>query len=969
MKDLKPFLYSLMFIAGLGLVCPCAGNARAFGAPGWSELCVRSPHLISGGRIEAWVRSGGDVDEPALRVVSPFSLGQWESGLIRVPLRLSAPGLAPPVEVEFDRILLDSPMGIDTVHFGGPPSLFEGVGDYGAGPIVESCADGLIEPLWRPGDGDVLIVSSDGLSGSLDPLLDDLAGRGFRCARTRLSLILRDFGDEDRAGAIRDAVAAACSGFATRPLALILVGTASEDVPQNDLLPTFHAVYDHEYMGFYDATFAEDAAFGDLIVGRIPVRTGGELAGYVAKLAGYRSQAALSRVQFAVGDAAVNRNNSDRQRAAQELIGVLQDEGLLQGMARYASSYMPLSHLENRQRALADLQGDLAQGVGLLCVFGNNIAPTNIVHAWEAPPGPQQPWLLASEMPTAGRLPIALFGTCLNGAFDEDGHFPGYDSPAESWIREPNRGAVAVVAPSHLTTFFDDWEITGQFLRRLVRGDGAFLGAVLSGARESLLREWTRGERSLASIRMENLLGDPLIAPNLGVDPVRLAGSFELSGSWPTQNTVELDRGWTTGDRIAGTTAARIVGGTDGVAPIEGKRMMRVATRFREGSSRRAAAWKLFDCDVHVRPGTVLRAWLRQEEGEGRLGLDAVTESGLVMSDCLLDARGIQVDPEHYRFVRGRWSPTTIRLDRWAGERIRKVCVRYERRAGGSLEDTEPGGARLMRGDPLPPESFVGFIDGVSIDPGRSDPFLDGGFEEDADADGAPDGWTAPWPASMRGERAGAVRVLDDGSPSIVLSPAIGSTPGLSQRIVVGPGQSRLQIGWDTRSTDGGSMRVGLADPLTGELLDAAWIGPIGDAWSGASADLALPAGRPVLLELRPTAGTVHLRALRVEEERPALPPSDASTPPFFVSIDPNPTSGPVRIRWEARGPDVQRIQMFDISGRRIAAWRPERPSGDPILTRTDLFEEDGRPLPAGIYFVRVETSRGAVTRRLHLVR
>jgi hypothetical protein len=211
--------------------------------------------------------------------------------------------------------------------------------------------------------------------------------------------------------------------------------------------------------------------------------------------------------------------------------------------------------------------------------------------------------------------------------------------------------------------------------------------------------------------------------------------------------------------------------------------------------------------------------------------------------------------------------------------------------------------------------------------------------------------------------------VLDDGSPSIVLSPAIGSTPGLSQRIVVGPGQSRLQIGWDTRSTDGGSMRVGLADPLTGELLDSTWIGPIGDAWSGASADLALPAGRPVLLELRPTAGTVHLRALRVEEERPALPPSDASTPPFFVSIDPNPTSGPVRIRWEARGPDVQRIQMFDISGRRIAAWRPERPSGDPILTRTDLFEEDGRPLPAGIYFVRVETSRGAVTRRLHLVR
>ncbi len=969
MKDLKPFFCSLMFIAGLGFARPCPSDAGACGALGWSEFCVRTPHLISGGRIETWVRPAGGDDGSELRVVSSFDLGRWESGLIRVPLRVDAPDLTPPIEVEFDRILLDSPMGVDTMLFSGTPSQIGGLRDGGARPITEPCADGMIEPLWRPGDGDVLVVSSDALSGHLDPLLDDLTARGFRCARSRLSLILRDYGDEDRAGAIRDAVGAACSSFATRPLALILVGAASEDVPQNDLLPTLHAVYDHEYMGFYDATFAEDAAFGDLIVGRIPVRTSGELAGYVAKLSGYRSQAAYPRVHFAVGDASINRNNTDRQRAAQELIGILRDEGLLLGTARYASSYMPVSVLENRQRALADLQGDLAQGVGLLCVFGNNIAPTNIVHAWEAPPGPQQPWLLASEMPTTGRLPIALFGTCLNGAFDEDTPFAGYDSPAESWIREPNRGAVAVVAPSHLTTFFDDWEMTGQFLRRLSRGDGALLGAVLSGARESLLREWTRGARSLASIRMVNLLGDPLIAPKLGIDPIRLAGSFELSGSWPTQNAVESDRGWTTNDRIAGTTVARIVDGTNGVTPVEGKRMMRVATRFREGSSRRAVAWKLFECDVQVRPGTVLHAWVRQEEGEGRLGVDAVTASGLVMSDCLLDARGIQVDPEHYRFDRGRWNPVTIRLDRWAGERIRKICVRYERRAGGSLEYEEPAGVRSMRAGPLPAESFVGFVDAVSIEPDESEPFLDGGFEADADADGAPDEWTAPWPASMRGEAACAVRLLDDGNPSIVLSPAIGSTPGLSQRIVVGPGQSRLQIGWDARSTDGGSMRVGLADPLTGELLDAAWIGPIGDAWSGEWADLALPAGRSVLLELRPVGGTVHVRALRVEEERPGGAAVIASAPPLSVSVEPNPTSGPVRIRWETHGQGVQRVEVIDVSGRRVAAWRPERPTGDLILTRSDLLEEDGRPLAAGIYFVRVETARGAVSRRLHLVR
>ena len=149
----------------------------------------------------------------------------------------------------------------------------------------------------------MLVVSSDGLSNALGPLLDDLVARGFRCSRARLSLILRDYGDGDRQQAIRAAVADACRNFATRPMALILVGAASEDVPGNDLLPTFHRTYEHEFVGVYDDTYAEDAAFGDLIVGRLPVRTSAELAAYVGKLAAYRSQSPLPRVHFVVGDA------------------------------------------------------------------------------------------------------------------------------------------------------------------------------------------------------------------------------------------------------------------------------------------------------------------------------------------------------------------------------------------------------------------------------------------------------------------------------------------------------------------------------------------------------------------------------------------------------------------------------------------------------------------------------------------
>jgi hypothetical protein len=889
--------------------------------------------------------------------------------MIHLPLRVEGNDPANPAGVEVERILLDSPVGIDTISFSGPPFLFEGMTDRAGTTPAEHAVEGLVEPLWRPGDGDVLVISCDALSGALTPLLDDLSERGFRCARSRMSLILRDYGDEDAAAAIRDAVTDACRDFATRPLALILVGPASEDVPQNNLLPTLHAPYEHEFMGYYDATFAEDAAFGDLIVGRIPARTIAELSAYVAKLAGYRAQAPSPRVQFEVGDAAVNRDNSDRRRATEELLGMLQDGGVLQGSARYASSYAPVHVEANRVRALGDLLGDLAQGVGLLAVFGNNAGPTNIVHAWEAPPGPQQPWLRPSEMPTAGRLPIALFGTCLNGAFDEDAHFPGFDSPAETWVREPERGAIAVVAPSHLTTFFDDWEITGQLLRRLSRGDGTLIGAALAGTRESLLSEWTRGPRSLASVRMANLLGDPLLAPRLGIDCVRLAGSFELSGAWPRQNAVELDRGWSTNDRIVDATAARIVDGADGVLPVAGSRMMRVTARFREGAYRRAVAWRLFDCDLLVTPGAVLSAWLSQVDGTGRLGIDAVTASGLVMSECLLDERGIQADPRNYRSTRGRWNRVTIRLDRWAGERIRAVYVRYEQQGGGSGEPDEPGTARPMQDGSLPPETLLGFVDDVSIEPEEPAPFLDGAFQEDLNRDGRPDGWTAPWPASMRGEPACAAILLDDGNPSIVLSHEIESGSGLSQRIVVGPGQNRLQIGWDARSPDGGTMRVDLADPRTGELFDAAWIGPVGESWSGESADLALPPDRPVLFELRPSTGTLHVRALRVEEERPVEGLAEPPAPALSGWIEPNPTYGPIRIRWGQDGGQVRDIEVYDVSGRRVAVWQAEPRTGNLLLTRPDICGADGRPLAGGIYFVRIGTVRGGVTRRLHLIR
>lgn len=938
-------------------------------AGGWTECAFRVPCLIRSGSIEAAVEGPRAGSSAAMRVIAPFDLGSWENGTIRVPLRVDGPVSDEPVRLEIERILVDTPVGADTL----PASAVVRSPAAGGVPgrmAASATFDAAVEPLWRPGDGEVLVVSRDDLNDALTPLLDDLTVRGFRWSRARLSLIMRDYGEQEPQEAIRAAVADACRNFSTRPLALILVGTASEDVPGDDLLPTFHRTYEHEFPDEYDDTYAEDAGFGDLLVGRIPVRTSAQLAAYVSKLTAYRTQPALPRVHFVVGDAAINRDNADRRRSVGELIGLVQDGGLLQATARYASAYMPILEAANRARALSDLHADLAQGVGILAVFGNNVGATNLAHAWEVPPGSLQPWLVPSDMPTVGRLPIALFGTCLNGAFDEDQLFPGFDSPAETWVREPERGVIAAIAPSHLTTFFDDWEIEGQFLRRLGQADGSVLGAAVVGMRESLLREWTRGNRSMASVRMINLLGDPLLMPRLGIDQVRLAGTFESSGTWPTQGVVESGRGWTTSDCASGTVASRVVEADGGVQTLERERMMRLSARFGTGSSRRGVAWKLFACDLLVQPGSVLRGWIRKEQGMGRLGFDAVTSDGRLLSDDLLDIRGVQMGPGSYPpRSAGRWSPVTVRLDRWAGHRIRALYVRYEARACNRWDYSDSGRDSRRCAEELAPESVLAFVDGVSIEPEATQPFLDGAFEEDADADGRPDAWTAPWPASLQGAAAGGSLLLDDGDRSLVLAAGESLTNGISQLLVSQAGKTRLQLGWTARSTDGGTLRVALVDPYTGECVDAATFGPIEGEWLGQGVDLNLPRERPVLLELRPLVGTIHLRALRLEEERPQRDESDLPDVSAQLRIEPNPTRGSVAIRWDSPHDEPRRIELFDVAGRRIAAWRPEPRGSDWILRTSELRRDDGRPVGTGIYFLRVECGKSRTTRQIHVVR
>jgi hypothetical protein len=70
------------------------------------------------------------------------------------------------------------------------------------------------------------------------------------------------------------------------------------------------------------------------------------------------------------------------------------------------------------------------------------------------------------------------------------------------------------------------------------------------------------------------------------------------------------------------------------------------------------------------------------------------------------------------------------------------------------------------------------------------------------------------------------------------------------------------------------------------------------------------------------------------------------------VRLHPNPTRGPVTVSLALERPATVRIELLDVAGRRIAS----RDLGFVLAGGHQVRIENGRPLPAGVYLVRVAT-------------
>jgi hypothetical protein len=105
------------------------------------------------------------------------------------------------------------------------------------------------------------------------------------------------------------------------------------------------------------------------------------------------------------------------------------------------------------------------------------------------------------------------------------------------------------------------------------------------------------------------------------------------------------------------------------------------------------------------------------------------------------------------------------------------------------------------------------------------------------------------------------------------------------------------------------------------------------------------------------------------EEQR--FGPVSATTPAWhayrsaLLPAQPNPFSGGTGIRFSLEAEGTARISIFDVAGRLLHRFESDAyPEGTHVL-RWDGRDSRGRPVPAGIYFVRLETGRVIDTRKI----
>ena len=315
---------------------------------------------------------------------------------------------------------------------------------------------------------DLLIVAHRDFMSTLEPLAALRRSQGLETVIVDVA----DIYDEWNAGAadteaLRGFLRWAQQNWQLAPRYLLLAGDASYDPrsylggSRTDFVPT----------RFVDTTASETASdeslvdfdgdgLGEYAVGRLPARTAAQAQTMVSKLINYtpgQAQGALFVADQAEGyDFAV---------ANQQLRAEL-------------PAAMPAAFINRGSQPDATVRAELLNAL--------NAGPALVTYSGHGAPEAWAGLILnsanANGLTNGARLPFVVTLTCLNGAFQH----PQQETLAESLLRAPNGGAVAVWASSGMTLPQEQMPMARELYRRLYSSDAPLLGDALRAAKASV---------------------------------------------------------------------------------------------------------------------------------------------------------------------------------------------------------------------------------------------------------------------------------------------------------------------------------------------------------------------------------------------------------------------------------------------------------------------------------------------------
>lgn len=793
-------------------------------------------------------------------------------------------------------------------------------------------------------------------------------GQTLRSCLVTTSEVSAAFTGSTMAEKIRAFVLYAYQHWKIAPTYLVLIGDADRTNAAYDLVPTMNRYNDDispNWSGdfFYadDGYFVGPVAAGEkkpiLLIGRIPARTPAELGCAIDKIIGYDAITGtptwLQSILMAAGDHYnLWPGDNDEYRTMNE--DVRADEFSEWDPAKLQTLYSSEHHYQGDGPTY--LRNAWNTGIGFVNAFGQTEGAHSDVlvgmASFNVPPTPP-PTFTYTLAPT-GYCPVVFGATCLVNEFHED----RVSSIAEDLLfKASDRGAVAVVAPSHVIDARAGCAMDRVFVHGMLHDGVRGIGRLLTGAQERL-REFGLAD---AVVEQFVIIGDPATEVKLSPlpPPTDLGTGFEIEDAFALQDH-RLE------DQHVQNTSTRIVHVEEEVAPL-GERMLRAKATVSSGCSVTLVEWGLQDVGFEIAPNAILSFWINVTESPGNLDhivLEGNTTDGEISDKPLIvDQNGVRLVAYGRNALPAGWQFVYSDLSSLAGETLLDLRLVYWDFSG--------------LGGPL-----TAYVDDVRVkryevpERGEPDAILNSSFEEDVDGNGTPDFWTNTLGLAETGTVTRSDHVAWSGRYSMEVDDEYGQGEGAQYLMFANRDESEYVCEFRYMSPYATQFRVEFYDIGSGNVISERVI-EAGYDWRVGVAGFSNPHHGSY-------TARVKLRILPLTESEPVyiddlhvypgvlaatreVAGPDGQSPSYgLLRVVPNP--GNVRCGVEVRygiGRAAEKIVLdaFDASGRHVGGssvmsvpagihsmvWKPASGSTLPPGQYFLKVRADGEPVPGSL--------------------